>query len=208
MENNSGIRNIFTLSWVYELFQRSLGSMYSWNWLAKHVLKVEKGFKVVDVGCGPGTSLRHIPDDIEYYGFDPSEDYIARAKANYSDRGEFVCGNMEQFISERPELRGKVDLVLTNGVLHHVDDATAMSILKCSHELLSPGGRFVALEPTFLRHHSLLSKWIIGQDRGQGVRQEKEWKRLLSEVFAEFETSVVTGLIRLPYTHIILEGWK
>lgn len=208
MEINTGLRGLLSFAWLYELAQSAIGANYSRQWQAKHLWRIQPDAVVVDAGCGPGTTLRHIPANAAYFGFDISERYIAAARSNFSDRGEFLLGDATAFLKEKPKLAGNVDLVFTIGVLHHIDNDTALELFRVAHELLKPGGRFVTLEPTYLRHQHWLSSWLVSKDRGQHVRQEQEWKDLIEPVFPTFKTSILTGLIRIPYVHVAIEGVK
>jgi 2-polyprenyl-3-methyl-5-hydroxy-6-metoxy-1,4-benzoquinol methylase len=98
-----------------------------------------------------------------------------------------------------------VDLVTCNGLLHHLTDDEASEILEISKQFLRPGGRLVCLEATFLTRQTRLSKKMVNMDRGRYVRSEQQWKDLIARSFDTFSTSVVTGLIRIPYTHIVIQ---
>ena len=76
---------------------------------------------------------------------------------------------------------------------------------KLAPKSLAPGGRLVCLEASFLVSQSFLARWVLKQDRGQNVRNEPEWKALVSKVFDKFETYILTGLLRIPYTLIVIE---
>jgi hypothetical protein len=92
------------------------------------------------------------------------------------------------------------------GVLHHLDDPEADQAMAFAKSNLKPGGRFVDVEPCLLAHQSGLSRWVMSRDRGQNVRREAEWQRLLSYQFPDCTTAVMAGMIRLPYIHIALTG--
>jgi predicted SAM-dependent methyltransferase len=102
----------------------------------------------------------------------------------------------------------EADLVLCNGVLHHLDDQETLDVFKLAKSILAPGGRFVSYEPVFLAHQDRISKWIMRRDRGQHVRREREWRALAGSVFQDFDTDIATNLIRIPYTYIIFECRK
>jgi hypothetical protein len=78
--------------------------------------------------------------------------------------------------------------------------------LKLARQALAPEGRVVCLEPSFLIHQARVSRWLLKRDRGRNVRSEPEWKALFAQAFDDFETFVLTGLLRIPYTHIIVEA--
>lgn len=163
--------------------------------------------KVLDIGCGPATLRSHLEENIEYFGFDPNKSYIERAKD--SEKGIFLVGEMKDFLSSyRDRLEGKIDLVICSGVLHHLSDAQLEEVLVGSLELLAPNGRFAALEPAKLVKQEWMSHWVVSQDRGMNVKYDFEWNQLMKHHFSNTEISVLTGLLRIPYTHVLLTGWK
>lgn len=204
MEKKGGMRKLLSLSSVYEGFQNLLGARRTREWLAANYWKLKGGEKVVDIGCGPGVILDQIPEGVRYFGFDVSENYINKARDRYGDRGVFILGKAGEVLGSREnDLRG-ADLALCNGVLHHLDDEESLEVMRLAKEVLSPGGRLVCLEPSFLAHQGRFSKWIMKKDRGCHVRTEEEWKALAGRVFDSFSSEIAVGLIRIPYTHIVM----
>ena len=208
MQDDSGLKKILTLSWAYTLFKRALGNRRAYEWMNREFWRTKPGQKVVDIGCGPGIVLRYLPEDIRYVGFDVSEEYIGHARKAYAgdSRRTFLVGNSETFARQLPASMADADLVLINGVLHHLDDAEALTALRLARACLRPGGRLVSYENCLLRSQAPLARWFVSRDRGRNLRYESEWKQLFAEVFEEFETHVLTGLIRIPYTHIVTEA--
>ena len=96
-------------------------------------------------------------------------------------------------------------MVLCNGLLHHLPDDEVIEVLELSKRIMKLNGRLVCLEAAYLAHQTRLSKWIVSTDRGRFVRSEQEWKDLLSRAFNNYSTWILTGLIRIPYTHIVIE---
>ena len=208
MQDDGGLKRILTRPWGYLLFKWLIGSGHSGRWVSENFWKPRPGEKVVDIGCGPGTAIRLLPDDIDYVGFDISPDYIEHARALHagSPRRTFLVGTAEDFVESLPEAMRDADLVIINGVLHHLDDEQAINALRLAHACLSPTGRLVCLENCYLMSQARLARWIVSRDRGRNLRYEAEWKTLFRRVFAEFDTHIMTGLLRIPYTHIIIEA--
>jgi len=100
------------------------------------------------------------------------------------------------------------DLVMMSGLLHHLDDDEAITALRLARASMAPGGRLVCLGPCFLLRQAPLDRWLVSRDRGKNVRYESEWRRLLSCVFDNFDTHILTGHIRIPYSHILIEARK
>jgi SAM-dependent methyltransferase len=167
----------------------------------------QTGFRIVDVGCGPGNRTDDLPKDCELFGFDPNEGYITDAKRNYV--GTFILGDMRRFLDlHGNELEGSVDLIICCGVLHHVSIDEISEILAGSKLLLKEGGRFAAIEPTRLQKQDCFSRFLVNQDRGQNVLMDYEWADQLRRHFSVYEMRVVNRLLRIPYTHALMTGWK
>ena len=207
MQNDQGIKRIFTFSWAYNLFQDLVGATHSRQWVAEHFWRALPGQKVVDLGCGPATTVHFLPEGVKYVGFDVSDKYIASAKERYASDPDktFLVGVAEDFVDHPPPQMQDADLVIINGLLHHLNDDEALTALKLARKSLGPNGRLVCLEASFLISQSFLARWILKQDRGQNVRTEPEWKALVSKVFDKFDTYILTGLLRIPYTLIVIE---
>src|SRR5262249_39594574 len=190
------------LPWVYRLFAHVLGSEANKRWFIDDVLRVRDGQKLVDVGCGPADILDRLPR-IEYVGLDISDFYIQAARAKFKTRsgGKFLSGRVEDWA--RDPLTHEADLVLTNGVLHHVDDNDARKILEFAYRALKENGRFIFYEPCYLIWQSGISAYFMSHDRGQNIRTEQEWKELASSIFPVVSTNVVTGVNRLGYVCMI-----
>jgi SAM-dependent methyltransferase len=202
MQINSGLRSILALPWVYRLFGHVLGSEANKQWFIDDVLCLRDGQKLVDVGCGPADILDRLPG-VEYVGLDISDVYIQAAKAKFKTRGgaKFLSGSVEDWT--RDPLTHEADVVLANGVLHHVDNDEAKKILEFAYRALKDNGRFIFYEPCYLIWQSGISAYFMSRDRGQNIRTEQEWKELASSIFPVVSTNIVTGVNRLGYVCMV-----
>ena len=208
MQDNSGLKVILSNYYIYEQFQNLVGAKHARKWLADNYWKISAGQKVVDVGCGSGATLADLRGDITYLGFDISKDYIAAAQQRFETRATFIVSTAQQLLDAPDPRLNDSDLVLCNGVLHHLDDEEVIRVLKLAKQILRDSGRLVCFEPTYLAHQGFLSEWLMRRDRGKNVRLESEWKQLTSTVFEFFQTSIATNLYWLPYIHIVIECRK
>ena len=124
--------------------------------------------KILDIGCGPADIMECLPE-VEYYGFDASQEYIADAKRRWGSRGEFTCATVNaQTLQQRD-----FDIVMAIGVLHHLDDQEAGALFDLARSVLRQGCRLVTLDPVFVRGQSPIARYIISRDRGEYVRSKE-----------------------------------
>ena len=69
--------------------------------------------------CGPAYYLDRLPRDVEYYGFDTNEPYLAHARRKFGDRGVF---RNETLTKRSLAELAPFDAVLLFGLLHHLSD--------------------------------------------------------------------------------------
>lgn len=208
MQDDTGLKRIFTLSWAYALFQKLVGGEPAVQWVNDNFWRSKTGQKIVDIGCGPGNTVHHLSPGVSYVGFDISDEYIRHAQVKFANDPSktFLVGVAEDFVVNLPEAMQGADLVIMNGLLHHLDDNEALTALRLAKKALAPHGRLICLEGCFLLRQAPMAHWLLSKDRGQNVRTETEWKALTAQVFSEFETHILTGLLRIPYTHIVIEA--
>lgn len=206
MQHDEGIRRVLSFAWVYEKLQDLVGAARMRRWLAQAWWRAKPGDRIIDIGCGPGGVLDAMPRGVHYVGIDLSEAYVRSAQRRHGERGQFIVGNAAHLSgTSDPRLRD-ADLILCTGLLHHLEDAEALAVLAFARAALAPRGRLVCLEPTFLVHQSRFSRWLMRQDRGGNVRDERAWRDLARQVFPGCDTVVATHLYRIPYIHVVIEG--
>ncbi|MEW9900585.1 class I SAM-dependent methyltransferase [Chitinivorax sp. PXF-14] len=193
----SGFRAILSLPMIYSAFQHFMGAEKDRDLYVNGFLLPGKGMRVLDIGCGPADILTRLPD-VEYYGFDISHKYIERARQRFDGRcAYFSCKHLApEDLADLP----RFDRIIAIGLLHHLDDDTAMAILRMASSRLAPGGRMVMLDPCLSEDQNFISRWLVRSDRGQNVRT-----RLGYEALARAAFSYVHATIRhktwIPYTH-------
>ena len=158
------------------------------------------GERVLDVGCGPGFVIDYLPK-VDYVGIDIDRRYIDHAKKHYGDRGDFHC---YELTAERARKLGSFDLILLNGVLHHIDDATTVELLRILAESLNPGGRLMTLDGCYMESMSPISRFLLNHDRGDFVRRQNEYVDLASGIFAKVEPIHRTNLFHIPYNALVM----
>ncbi|VVE76851.1 Aklanonic acid methyltransferase DauC [Pandoraea captiosa] len=192
-----GIRSILSHPAVYSGFQRFMGAERDRANYVNEYLMASSGMRVLDIGCGPADILAHLPD-VEYYGFDISERYIAQANARFSARNaRFTCAMVDE---DRLAALPRFDRVIAIGLLHHLDDQDAIAVLRMVAARLAPGGRVVTLDPCFTDDQNAIARWLVKSDRGQNVRTREGYNALAQQAFSRVQATV-RHKSWIPYTH-------
>ena len=197
----SGMRAVLSVPAVYDLFENLVGASRCRTTFVRDFVRPIPGERVLDVGCGTAAILACLPD-VDYCGYDISHAYIEKARNRFGGRGRFVAALLTEHSldCERP-----FDLVLAIGLLHHLDDDEARQLLRLCRAALAHHGRLITLDPCFDRAQSPVARWIISRDRGQNVRDAEGYRELATGLFAITTIHLRSDLLRIPYTHAILE---
>jgi SAM-dependent methyltransferase len=198
-----GISSPLMIPWVYRLVQGSVGVDARRAYIDEYV-RPKAGERVLDIGCGPGDMVRHLPE-VEYVGFDANSLCIRAARRRHGGRGTFVhqgvgSGSVFQ--------QGGFDVALATGVLHHLEDAEARELFRLAYQALRPGGRFVSLDGCSVEGQSAVARLLLSLDRGRHVRDLDGYLRIARDSFPHPEGTLRHDLLRIPYTHAILRCWK
>ncbi len=105
-----------------------------------------------------------------------------------------------------PEMIAKLesfDLILLNGVLHHLDDRTAKQLLVALSNALRQNGRLLTLDGCLDSHTSSLAKIFLGLDRGAHIRSACDYVELAENAFDYVETNR-TNCFYVPYDSIVM----
>lgn len=189
--------SVLDLARGFELYQALVGASRSKRRFVEGFVRPRPGDRVLDLGCGTGALLGFMPEGVEYVGVDVDERYIAAARKRYGTRAEFVCADGTSY-----EPEGTYDLAVAYGVLHHLDDAQARSLL----DVATAASRFVAAEPCATPGSAALERWMMAHDRGRFIRNEEAYLDLVRTAFPQVSAELVPGTYRIPFTLVVLDG--
>jgi len=194
-------RRVLSLPAAYRLFSSLMGAHRSRTECVVRYIRPQASDRVLDCGCGPGDLLEYLPD-VHYVGIDIDADYIAQARRRFGDRASFRLGALG---AETMTEEAHYDLVLAWGVLHHLSDDQVRDFMRLARRSLKPTGRLVTLDPCYTDGQSRVARYLLDKDRGEHVRTLEEWPPLVTPSFPSATFHVRHDLLRIPYTHLIME---
>ncbi len=194
------IRSVLTAPQAYQLWWNVVGGPGWAKTLVNEYIRPREGVRILEIGCGPGTIVRFLPK-AEYLGFDLSSLYIEQARKRFPE-ARFVCERVSQFsLAER----GTFDVVLALGVVHHLDDVEARQLFQIAFDALQPEGKLFTVDGVWADNQSATTRWLLARDRGEHIRNEREYLAIASQVFGDVRSTIRHDLLRIPYSHLILE---
>jgi cyclopropane fatty-acyl-phospholipid synthase-like methyltransferase len=195
------IRPILDRPFFYELHDTLIGAKYRSKILVDDYIRPKPTDRILDIGCGPGNMLPYLPA-CNYLGLDVNESYIDFAQQRYGHRGEFIC---ERVSRQDVEQLGTFDLALAMGLVHHLDDSEARDLFRLAFATLKPGGRLITNDGCYTANQSGVERYLLSRDRGRFVRNQDKYVELAHSSFPEVIPHIRKGMLRVPYTHLILE---
>lgn len=197
------------IPFLYNAFQSVVGKLgKSKLKLFSKFLPYTPGKSILDLGCGPGTNaILFQPKD--YLGIDTDEAYVDSAQKNHK---EYRFSNQDFCALTRSDNmvpNAGFDLILANGLMHHLPKNLATQFFLKAQELLASGGYLLTIDPCIHDKQSGLKKRLILSDRGKFIRTPSE----LLEISSSAQDLEVTAFIEedcllIPYTHLILSSRK
>jgi len=199
------IRFILAVPFVYRLFSNIVGQPSARHVYINDYIRPDEGDRILDIGCGPGDILEYLSDSVTYLGIDMSQEYIDAARKKFGRRGNFICQRLdEKVVGEMPLF----DKVIAIGVLHHLEDKDALQLFKVAKLALKPGGRLITIDPVFFKGQSHLERYLVSRDRGEYVRLDDDYRQLVPDYFTNVKGIIRSGLLRMPYSLMVMECTK
>jgi cyclopropane fatty-acyl-phospholipid synthase-like methyltransferase len=195
------IRPILDRPFFYELYHSLIGANHRSRVLVEEYIRPKPHDRILDIGCGPGNMLPFLPQ-CEYLGVDANPTYIASAQQRYGNRGEFVC---ERVSHHSVQHFGAFDIVLALGLIHHLEDSEAKDLFRIGYTALKPGGRMITNDGCYAVGQSAAKRFLLSRDRGRFVRTQEQYVELAHSWFQEVKPHLREDVLRIPYTHLIME---
>lgn len=191
------------LNWPasYMFFQWIVGGLRARLLCVRDFARVRPGLRVLDIGCGPGYIAREFRD-CHYVGFDVDQSHVKYARSRFGQFGEFHCGLLtEEFLKQEAPF----DLVLMNGVLHHLNDEELDRVLRLAKIALKPGGRMITMDGYYADNMPWIARVMLDKDRGGFVRPADGYVKPAQRAFPNVVVHFRENYFYVPYPIVVLE---
>jgi SAM-dependent methyltransferase len=201
-QRTTGLYRLTQMPQLYAGLQNMLGGSRTRDEIVTQYLRPQTGHSILDIGCGSASLLSEL-GEVTYTGLDLNPRHIEAARLQHSTKATFYCGTLSG-LSEI--VRGPFDIAMCIGVLHHLADQEVGELCSLVAQRLKQGGRFVAIDPAFVNGQNPIARWLATRDSGQAVRTPDGYANLAKPHFQNVEISIRHNMLRVPYTHCILEA--
>jgi SAM-dependent methyltransferase len=142
--------------------------------------------RVLDLGCGIGNYRDLFAG--EYVGVDINPDYIAYARARFSDRFEVMDAAQLSFVGET------FDDVVTIATTHHLSDEQFVEMVRGTLGFLRPGGALHIIDAILPVSPNVMFKTFwFRMDRGRYARRIREMTQLVARAGRVVVQQILTG---------------
>jgi len=194
------LQNILNIPSLYKLFNVGIGVNQLRQFLDLEHIHSHPQCTILDLGCGTGNMVPYLKFS-KYVGIDLSPANIRSAKAKYKKNVQFISCSADKIDNV---LQGmKFDRVLGIGLLHHLSDDLANETCRIVKQQLNPDGMFITSDGVYRDKQSLLKKLLLFSDRGSWVRTQPLYEKILKVHFSNVTSYEYSGLIRIPYDHLV-----
>lgn len=197
----SGFKKILDIPLTYRAFTKLVSNDKSKARYVQEYIKPRTGHRILDIGSGPCDILEMLPQ-VDYIGFDMNPKYIEAAKKKFGNKGTFLCKKVDRDTIIEPS---SFDIIIANGVLHHLNDEEAFRLFELAKINLKPSGRLITFDGCYTNNLSMIVKLILSLDRGQFIRSREGYIELASKYFPIVKATHHQDFLRIPYSHLILE---
>lgn len=194
------LRRILESPAIYQKFQE-LGGFFGARLKAMkaYMPPLPEGSTVFDIGCGPGHIVEHL-GKVNYHGFDVAPDYITFAQHTFGQLGTF---HLRQFDATAAIEFGKAKAVMMNALIHHLSDEQAVGLFRTVRDSLEDDGFVFTLDGCLREGQHPFARWMHTHDRGEFVRTEEGYRRILEQVFPRVTMHIREDLSWVPHTYCI-----
>eukprot|EP00756_Hemistasia_phaeocysticola_P045560 Hpha_TRINITY_DN19309_c0_g1::TRINITY_DN19309_c0_g1_i1::g.81207::m.81207 len=166
-------------------------------------LRLQKGMKVADIGCGEGTGLRALREGVggegQVVGVDLSSQMIDLARRGAGGNGfRFVLGYYPDCMSQESLRQGGYDAVLSIQTLHYCGDINAA--VRGVGAMLKPSGTAAIVVDTHESPSSLLSSHGAFL-KNATVLPQADWRRTIIDAGLAVEREA--GLLTHPVLQMV-----
>lgn len=167
---------------LWTLFQYLAGGTVDKRRLCK--IHYTNQSNILEIGCSTGNIAQAFSKykNINYTGIDIDNSAIRFAKNSFKNKNNFQFLNID--LRDYIKINNKkYDYVLFAGIIHHINDNTAIELLNSAIDLISNNGILVIVDPLLPdKKDPLLIHYYMKLEQGNFVKTKKEMLILIKKI--------------------------
>ncbi|HVI87094.1 MAG TPA: class I SAM-dependent methyltransferase [Dongiaceae bacterium] len=187
---------------LWLLMQKTIGGNRSKQELVLRYY--QKQPRILEIGCSVGNVSDAFRDyaEISYTGIDIDPNAIAVAKSRFHAHPNFTFELRS--LADLAAQGQQFDYVIFAGILHHISDDIAATMLADAMRVVAPGGQIVISEPEALRPtDNLIFRLFYNLEQGQFLRSRQHLERLVAASGAKIsqveDHLISPGIVKVPF---------
>ena len=189
------IATLLRVPFMYRLSQLLFGGRSVKKHVFKNYWSSYPGMRILDIGCGPAQDRDLLGVDVFWTGLETSEQYVRSVRNSLRPNDSIFHGDVSTLLDLDIT---NFDVVLLSGVLHHLSDDLAKTVLSDCISVLAPNGKIFTIDPVRMPGASKFEEYLINSDRGKLVRNNEEYDQLIPLAFSQKSIEVVNKVGFLP----------
>jgi cyclopropane fatty-acyl-phospholipid synthase-like methyltransferase len=196
---------VLELNFIYDFYQNVVGGVNYRNSYVQEILEHNgESSNILDLGSGTSEIVEVFSEKHNYIGLDYSSEYLAKAKKRENNCSSFQVfkydlskSGWSEIVRNNVEKKKSIDAIAL-GLLHHLDDQSATTLLKEVHDTIQENGSVYSVDPIITKDTTQIAKWFAKNDRGRFVRSEKDLLKLFTANGFELEINIKRNQFRIP----------
>lgn len=192
------MREILRIPFFYDLYITLIGGKKFFSGYVREYLKPLSRQSVLELGSGCGNITPYLPKDIDYTGFDFSQNCVDYSKKRFPERN-FIC----QDISKDYPVYTNFDIIFSEGVMASMSDEQITGMLENIVKHADENTKIVLSDMNYCEENTFWQNFFLKKERGHNLRGKDDFIKLFEKYLDIKEIIPVRDAFIIPNSKIV-----